>query len=74
MKRSTKMAPVALSTSYFTGSAFIGISMITLKASGTLFPGVTLSRDMVVFRLMKLEVARDLSINPDFTDAPLAPP
>ena len=49
MKRSTKMAPVSLSTSYFTGSAFIGISMITLKASGTFLPGVTLSRDMVRF-------------------------
>ena len=46
MKRSTKMAPVALSTSYFTGSAFMGISIITLNASGTLFPGVTLSSDM----------------------------
>src|SRR4051812_49089209 len=46
MKRSTKMAPVSLSTSYFTGSAFIGISMTTLKASGTFLPGVTLSRDM----------------------------
>ena len=48
MNRSTKMAPEALSTSYFTGSAFIGISMMTLKESGTLLPGVTLSRDMVV--------------------------
>src|SRR6476620_6633688 len=46
MKRSTKIAPVSLSTSYFTGSAFIGISMTTLKASGTFLPGVTLSRDM----------------------------
>src|SRR4051812_38854208 len=47
MKRSTKIAPVSLSTSYFTGSAFIGISMITLNESGTCFPGVTRSRDMV---------------------------
>jgi hypothetical protein len=46
MKRSTKMAPVSLSTSYFTGSAFIGISMITLNDSGTFLPGVTLSRAM----------------------------
>src|SRR6478609_7761252 len=46
MKRSTKIAPVSLSTSYFTGSAFIGISMTTLKASGTFLPGVTLSRDI----------------------------
>src|SRR6476659_49427 len=46
MKRSTKIAPVSLSTSYFTGSAFIGISMTTLNASGTFLPGVTLSRDM----------------------------
>ena len=47
MKRSTKIAPVALSTSYLTGSAFIGISMITLNCSGTRLPGVTLSRDML---------------------------
>src|SRR6476620_7148861 len=49
MKRSTKMAPDSLSTSYFTGSAFIGISMITLKASGTCLPGETRSRDMVLY-------------------------
>jgi hypothetical protein len=48
MKRSTKMAPVSLSTSYFTGSAFIGISMITLNASGTFLPGDTLSSDMIL--------------------------
>ena len=61
MKRSTKIAPDSLSTSYLTGSAFIGISMITLKASGTFLPGVTLSRDMVVFRELKVksEIARD---------------
>src|SRR5665647_2716957 len=46
MKRSTKMAWVSWSTSYLTGSAFIGISMITLKASGQFLPGVTLSRDI----------------------------
>src|SRR5674476_286514 len=46
MNRSTKIALVSLSTSYLTGSAFIGISMITLKASGQLLPGVTLSRDI----------------------------
>jgi hypothetical protein len=46
MNRSTKIAWVALSTSYFTGSAFIGISMITLNSCGALVPGVTLSRDM----------------------------
>jgi hypothetical protein len=40
------MAPVALSTSYFTGSAFIGISIITLNSSGHFGPGVTLSKDM----------------------------
>src|SRR6476660_2011613 len=49
MKRSTKIAPDSLSTSYFTGSAFMGISMITLKASGTCLPGETRSRDMVLY-------------------------
>jgi hypothetical protein len=47
MKRSTKIAPEALSTSYLIGSAFIGISITTLNASGTLEPGVTLFRDIV---------------------------
>src|SRR5262245_1594208 len=46
MKRSTKSAPVSLSTSYLMGSAFIGISMITLNSSGALAPGVTLCRLM----------------------------
>src|SRR6185369_4375747 len=44
MKRSTNMAPVSLSTSYLMGSAFIGISMMTLTSSGTLRPAVTRSR------------------------------
>src|SRR3954453_23857165 len=46
MKRSTNIAPVSLSTSYLIGSAFIGISMITLNSSGTFGPGVTLCRLM----------------------------
>src|SRR5687768_5186943 len=41
MKRSTNSAPLALSTSYLIGSAFIGISMITLNSSGARAPGVT---------------------------------
>src|SRR6185295_8554258 len=48
MKRSTNIAPVSLSTSYLIGSAFIGISMMTLNSSGALAPGVTLCRLMVV--------------------------
>src|SRR5688572_21019514 len=40
------MAPLALSTSYFTGSAFIGISMITLTSFGTSRPVGTRSRGM----------------------------
>jgi len=47
---STNSAPLALSTSYLIGSAFIGISMMTLKDSGTFLPGVTRSRDMVGFK------------------------
>ncbi|MNT24491.1 hypothetical protein D3C72_1599660 [compost metagenome] len=49
MKRSTKIAPDSLSTSYLIGSAFIGISITTLKASGTFLPGETLSKDMTFF-------------------------
>src|SRR6188508_106463 len=44
MKRSTKIAPVSLSTSYLIGSACIGISMMTLRSSGTLRPALTRSR------------------------------
>ena len=36
MKRSTNSAPLSLSTSYLIGSAFIGISMMTLNSSGAL--------------------------------------
>src|SRR5215207_2428655 len=68
MKRSTKIAPDSLSTSYFTGSAFIGISMITLKASGTCLPGETLSRDMICFRQRRISRR---GINPHFTYAKL---
>jgi hypothetical protein len=46
MKRSTNIAPLSLSTSYLIGSAFIGISMITLNSSGRAAPGVTLCRLM----------------------------
>src|SRR5450631_3299373 len=41
MKRSTKSAPDCLSISYLIGSAFIGISMITLNSCGTCLPAVT---------------------------------
>src|SRR6202171_2611762 len=44
--RSTKSAPVSLSISYLMGSAFIGISMITLKSLPRSRPASTLSRFM----------------------------
>src|SRR5882762_9978821 len=44
MKRSTKSAPESLSTSYLIGSAFIGISITTLKSSGTARPELTRSK------------------------------
>src|SRR5690606_33139075 len=44
--RSTKIAPLSLSTSYLTGSASLGISMTTLISSGTLLPVGTWSRPM----------------------------
>ncbi|EGP44878.1 hypothetical protein AXXA_18847 [Achromobacter insuavis AXX-A] len=47
MKRSTKIAPDSLSTSYLTGSAFMGISMMTLKSSGSFLPGGTRSKLMI---------------------------
>src|SRR5258708_19976881 len=46
MERSTDRGPVSLSTWYLIGSAVIGISMITLKSSGSARPGVTRSRFM----------------------------
>src|SRR3546814_476175 len=46
--RSTKIAPLSLSTSYLTGSASLGISMTTLISSGTLLPVGTWSRPMGV--------------------------
>src|ERR1043166_911243 len=49
--RSTKIAPLFLSTSYFTGSASSGISMITLTSLGTSFPVFTLSKLMRGFSL-----------------------
>src|SRR5690606_6269736 len=48
--RSTKIAPVSLSTSYFTGSESFGISMMTLISSGGFLPGETSSRPMVCSR------------------------
>src|SRR4030065_1173986 len=51
MKRSTNMAPVALSTSYFTGSLWDGISMMTLMSLGTSLPEVTRSRFITVLVL-----------------------
>ena len=50
MNRSTNKAPDSSSTSYLIGSAFIGISMITLNSPGALAPGVTLCRLMVQTR------------------------
>src|SRR5512139_32598 len=47
MKRSTNMAPVSLSTSYFTGSLCEGISIMTLISLGTSLPDVTRSRFMM---------------------------
>ena len=47
MNRSTNMAPVSLSSSYFTGSAWEGISMMTLISLGTLLPRDTLLRSMI---------------------------
>src|SRR5512133_3172048 len=44
--RSTKIAPDALSTSYLTGSASLGISMMTLISSGGFLPVGTRSRPM----------------------------
>src|SRR5512143_1176268 len=46
MKRSTKTAPVSLSTSYLIGSPRIGISMITLQSFGMSRPAGTRSRFM----------------------------
>src|SRR5262245_55090044 len=48
MNRSTNSAPDSLSTSYLMGSAFIGISITTLKSSGRLRPDGTRSRLMAV--------------------------
>src|ERR1700704_4678905 len=50
MNRSTNNAPDSLSTSYLIGSAFIGISITTLKSSGKLRPAGTRSRLMAVPR------------------------
>src|SRR5687767_15097942 len=61
MKRSTNNAPVASSTSYLMGSAFIGISMMTLNCAGARAPGPTLCRLM-----WQLSTHRG---DPDFTDA-----
>src|SRR5512139_138471 len=47
MKRSTKIAPESLSTSYFTGSPCAGISMMTLKSSGRFLPEGTLFKLML---------------------------
>src|SRR5438552_6124184 len=57
MKRSTKTAPVSLSTSYLIGSACIGISMMTLTSTGTSRPAVTRSRFMA-FRSRDIVVTR----------------
>jgi hypothetical protein len=46
MKRSTNMAPVSLSISYLTGSAWDGISMMTLISFGTIVAAGTRCRSM----------------------------
>src|SRR4249919_85787 len=46
--RSTKIAPEALSTSYLTGSASLGISMMTLISSGGFLPVGTRSRPIAI--------------------------
>ena len=46
MKRSTKRAPVSLSTSYLIGSDIAGISIMTLNSSGALIPAVTFFKAM----------------------------
>src|SRR5574343_102244 len=48
MKRSTKMAPESLSTSYLIGSELAVISMITLKSSGRDLPEETSFRDIAL--------------------------
>src|SRR5687768_12873309 len=58
MKRSTNRAPVALSTSYLIGSAFMGISMMTLISSGASSPGPTRSRFMFFNYLAKKKKGR----------------
>src|SRR6218665_3481631 len=78
MKRSTKMAPDSLSTSYLIGSAFIGISMTTLKVSGAFLPGVRLLRDMSLSVGWKAAARAaglmggigNIGINPDFRRGP----
>src|SRR5690554_3129788 len=57
--RSTKIAPDSLSTSYLTGSASFGISMMTLISSGGFLPVFTWSRPMVA-----PVVGRDAGIGP----------
>src|SRR3546814_17720935 len=58
MKRSTKTEPESLSTSYLTGSAFMGISMMTLNSSGTLLPAGTRSKLMLGSNLKDINVKR----------------
>src|SRR6218665_2955111 len=82
MKRSTKMAPDSLSTSYLIGSAFIGISMTTLKVSGAFLPGVRLLRDMSLSVGWKAAARAaglmggigNIGINPDFRRGPAVRP
>src|SRR6188768_2231942 len=51
-KRSTNKAPLSLSTSYLIGSAWAGISMMTLKSLGSFLPDETRSRAMGFFRVI----------------------
>src|SRR5690625_6934055 len=59
MKRSTKIHPVSSSTSYFTGSAFMGISITTLNSSGSFFPAGTRSKLMFLYTLLKNKWCQD---------------
>ena len=51
-KRSTKMAPLALSTSYLTGWLPCGISIITLMSCGTSLPVGILEMSIVRFHCL----------------------
>src|SRR3546814_20721798 len=63
MKRSTNTVPESLSTSYLTGSAFMGISTTTLNSSGNLLPAGTRSKLMLnlTLRIKTRKISRGRS-------------